>query len=456
MEELSPRKRLTVVRKYLSGYSYDAIASRTGVSKGAVAGIVSDLKAGRIPEVQEPAEQIDLLREVAVEFRKANITPERAIIGLTVLSRLQELQIEPAEIDRWAAVYRQLGQDEATIQAFVRTALLLEEIREPSGLTLEGLEARVQALQKELARLEPTAKELRQCEKSLQDSQKQEKAAALEAVQLEKRRDALRVEVADKEKREAELARRVEVLEQRAQTAEERLAAARNGLALLEKLGLSPEGLSGIAQRVDGIAQRHGMKPKALRDRLLSELEKLDESLSLDVLIETRRTELAKIEQDLVQAKDETTAERAAFKELRQEKARVGNVMQQEMSRVREELNSITKTARDATKEISQGLSTDMANASAGVVKLTNMAIELGRAFGRYEGIANANEWARVFSSLMTGKGDITAVQLRVAGLTVLRAVNDWPQRSGAQGPLPAELAASLGSAIREMEKWRP
>lgn len=157
-----------------------------------------------------------------------------------------------------------------------------------------------------------------------------------------------------------------------------------------------------------------------------------------------------------MQAKDETTAERAALKELRQEKARVGNVMQQEMSRVREELNSITKTARYATKEISQGLSTDMANASAEVVKLTNMAIELGRDFGRYEGIANANEWARVFSSLMTGKGDITAAQVRVAGLSVLRAVNDWPQRSGAQGPLPAELAASLGSAIREMEKWRP
>jgi predicted nucleic acid-binding Zn-ribbon protein len=456
MQALSLRKRLAVIQHVLRGDSYDVTATRTGVSKGGVAGVIADLKAGLIPEVQEPAELIDLLREVAVECRKANITPERAMIGLIVLSRLQELQIEPAEIDRWAAVYRQLGQDAATIQAFIRTALLVEEVRGHFGLTIEGLEARVQALQKELARLEPTAKELRQCEKSLQDLQKREKAAAVEIVQLEKRRDELRVEVAGKEKRETELARRVEVLEKRAHAAEGKLAAARNGLALLEKLGLSPEGLSGFAQRVDGIAQRHGMKPEALRDRLLSELEKLDESLTLDVLMETRRTEHAKIEQDLVQAKDETIAEKAALKELRQQKARVGNVMQQELFRVREELNSITKTARDATEEISQGLSTDMANASAEIVKLTNMAIELGRDFGRYEGIANANEWARVFSALMTGKGDITASQLRVAGLTVLRAVNDWPKRSGAQGPLLAELVASLGSAIREMEKWRP
>ena len=456
MQEISARKKLSVIRHYLRGDSYDTIAARTGVSKGAITAIVADLKAGRVPEVQEPTELIGLLRELAVDCRKANTTPERVMVGLAVLSHLQELHVEPAEIESWAAVYRNLAQDESNVQAFVSTALLLEEIREGSGLTLEALEAKLRELQGEMARLEPKVKQLRQCEKALQDLQKQHKEAAEEITRLAKWRDDLRNEVAQKENREAELTRRVDGLEERAGIAETQLAAARSGLAILEELGLSSQELAGFAQRVAGIAQRHSIEPGFLRDRLLTELEKLEEGRTLDVLIEDKQAELADVEQKLVAAREEKEGELSAVKELHLERARVGKSIQQEMSRVREELQSITRTARDATKEISQGLRNDMADASAEVVKLTNMAIDLGRDFGHYEGIANANEWARAFSSLMTGKGDITGVQLKIAGLAILRAIGDWPQRGGTEGPLPAELTASLASAIKEMEKWRP
>ncbi|MBN2098192.1 MAG: hypothetical protein JW753_01200 [Dehalococcoidia bacterium] len=456
MQDISARKKLRVIRYYLRGDSYDTIAVRTGVSKGSVAAIVADFKAGRIPEVQEPTDLIDLLRELAVDCRKANTTPEQVVVGLAMLSRLQELQIEPTEIDRWAGVYRQLGDDQSALQVFIRTALLLDEIRAGSGLTLEGLEARAKELREEVARLEPKVRQLRQCEKTLQDMEKQKKTATMEVTRLGKHRDDLHHEVTQKERREAELTRRVGVLEQRAESADSRLAAARDGLGLLGKLGLSPEGLAGFAQRVAGLAQRHGIKPEALRDRLLCELERLDKCLTLDALTKARKADLASVEGEVAAAREEREEGLSAVLELRLEKAKLGKAVQDVTALFHQEIETMTNTVRNAAKEISEGLSTDMANASAEVVKLTNMAIDLGHDFGRYEGIANANEWARVFSSIMLGKGDITAVQLRVAGLTVLRAISDWPQRSGTQSPLPEELRASLGSAIKEVEQWRP
>jgi len=48
MEKLSLRKQLTIIRLYLSGYSFDEIAAQAGVSKGSVANVIADLKAGRM------------------------------------------------------------------------------------------------------------------------------------------------------------------------------------------------------------------------------------------------------------------------------------------------------------------------------------------------------------------------------------------------------------------------
>ncbi len=65
MEKLSPRKKLTIVRLYLSGLSYEEIAAKNAVSKGTVANVVVELKAGVFPEAADGAEQIGLMRELS-------------------------------------------------------------------------------------------------------------------------------------------------------------------------------------------------------------------------------------------------------------------------------------------------------------------------------------------------------------------------------------------------------
>ena len=53
MEKLTAQKKISIVRQYFSGLSYDEIATKTGVSKGSVANVITDLKAGEIPEAAD-------------------------------------------------------------------------------------------------------------------------------------------------------------------------------------------------------------------------------------------------------------------------------------------------------------------------------------------------------------------------------------------------------------------
>ena len=100
MQELSINKRLKIIKLYLAGFSYDEIAQKAGVSKGTVANVISDLKAGLFPEVSTVPEEIEQLRDLAIVLRRDSISPIKANIGLSVLERLNEIGIEPKDIER--------------------------------------------------------------------------------------------------------------------------------------------------------------------------------------------------------------------------------------------------------------------------------------------------------------------------------------------------------------------
>jgi hypothetical protein len=82
MEKLTTKKKLTVVRLYLEGLSYDEIAAKSRVSKGTVFNVIAELKAGRFPEYGDVGEQLDLLRELVVDLRQSRIAPVQAVVGI--------------------------------------------------------------------------------------------------------------------------------------------------------------------------------------------------------------------------------------------------------------------------------------------------------------------------------------------------------------------------------------
>ena len=70
MPELSAQKKMNVVHLYLEGKSHDEIAAQASVAKGSVSNVVGEFKAGKIIELDDPIEQVNLLRyyEVYLPF----------------------------------------------------------------------------------------------------------------------------------------------------------------------------------------------------------------------------------------------------------------------------------------------------------------------------------------------------------------------------------------------------
>ena len=81
MEKLLNAQKIGILKLYFQGCTYQEIADQIEVSKGSVSNVVADFRDGKLLEVQEPAEQLELLREIAVELRRLNIRPDQGVGG---------------------------------------------------------------------------------------------------------------------------------------------------------------------------------------------------------------------------------------------------------------------------------------------------------------------------------------------------------------------------------------
>ena len=455
MEKLSLRKQLMIVRLYFNGLSYDEIAAKVSVSKATVANIIMALKAGRFPEASNISEQIELLRELAVDLRKSGLTPGRALAGITVLSRLQEFGLEPADIERFTALCRTLPL-EADAQAFVKAALDLIAIEKRTGLSYYELENKAQVLEQAVVKREPLMKQVKEQQAQLEGLVKQCDGLASEVKGLERQAKSLNQDVEEKEKREAHLSNRVQQLEERAETADERLSTARKDLQALSGIGLTLEDLSGFTQRLSGITQRHGIKPKALRDRLLYELEQLQECLNLETLIKKEQQELDDTKQSLDKVQEQLAALRATIQTLREEQASLHAVIEEERESISKEAKAIIRLVKNTVTRLKQKLGGGVDEAIGEVRRLKNQALEIGTELGRCRATVEVNDWLRQLLALVSGDGNVTGTQVRVTGLTLLRGISDWinlqPDEFGALSQLKVKVAAT----IEQLERWKP
>ena len=455
MEKLSVEKQLSMIKMYLSGLPYDEISAKAGVSKGSVSNLVADLKAGRILDAQEPVEQLELLRELAIDLRRLKLTPGQAVTGTAIVSRLQELSIEPGDIEHWAVMCRHLAPQGTEAPAFVRVALALEEVTGRTGLNVEALEDKVRGLEQEAARLEPLVQELQSHQRELEKLEKRRQSLAVEVGQLEERLEPLRRSVTQKEQREGELSQRVGQLEERAQASDERLVTARRELQALAGLGLSPKELTGLVQRMGGIAQRHGFDPGKLRERLIQELETLEAGLALEPRLEIKRRELKEVERAVSKARQKREALDLALQQLRQQQATLSKSIAEEQAHVHKEIQAIARIAGDAVAKLRQDLAKGAGEAILEVQNLRDQALELGQQLGRFEATIQANEWLRNLLSLVKGDGNVSASQVRAVGLSVLRGLQGWLGRNNKDTQLPYGLRTRVEAAIQELEQWK-
>jgi transposase len=452
MERLTAKKKLTVVRLYLAGLSYDEIAAKCGVSKGTVANVVAELKAGNFPEAADVAEHIDLLRELSIDLKQSKLTPGQCAVGLILLTKINECGLDPADIDRWPTILKAV-RNEDDAREFVRLIYSIQEVQQRSGLGIEALDMKVHELEKKAADLESVSDKLKNSKKDLADLTKQRDELANSVAILEQKEELLTPRVKELERREQNLSRRIADMEPKAEKVETTISALKRETQKLEDVGLSLRGLAELNEKLQEIAQHHTIKPSELRTRLLHELQTLDKGLALESLIRSRQQELDKMGQALIRTKNEVETTAAVVGSLRQEKTKLEESIREMRERVMQEIAKIVPLAQDAVTKFNKGLRHGNDEALAEVQRLRDEAIEVGREIGRYEGILQASEWLNELLALVRGEENIAGKRVKVIALLVVRATRTWMKRQ--ESLSYTFLPQALETLIGELERWK-
>lgn len=452
MERLTAKKKLTVVRLYLSGLSYDEIAAKCGVSKGTVANVVAELKVGSFPEAADVGEHIELLRELSLDLKQSKLTPAQCAIGLILLTRISESGLDPADIDRWPMILK-AARNEDDAKEFVRLIYSIQEVQQRSGLGIEALDKKVHELEKKAADLEPVSDKLKDSKKELADLTRERDELANSVAILEQKGELLTPRVKELEKREQDLSRRIADMEPKAEKAETTISALKREMQKLEDIGLSLRGLAEFNEQLQEIAQHHTIKPSKLRSRLLHELQTLDEGLALEALIRSRQQELDETEQAIAKSKKEVETTRVVVGSLRQEKTNLEESIKEIREKVMREIAKIVPLAQDAVTKLTEDLRRGNDEALAEVQRLRDEAIEVGREVGQYEGILQSNEWLNELLDLVRGEENIAGKRVKVIALLIVRALHTWLKR---QDSLSVTLSmCAVETLIGELERWK-
>jgi len=452
MERLTAKKKLAVVRLYFSGLSYDDIAARSGVSKGTVANVATDLKAGMIPEAADVGEYIELLRELSFDLKRSELTPGQCAVGLILLKQISECGLDPADINRWPMILKSV-RNEDDINEFVRLVYSIQQVQQRSGLSLEALDNRVQELDKKAADLEPISDKLKDYKKQLAELTKQREELANSVAMLEQKSELLTPQVKELERREQTLSRRIADMEPKANKAETTLSTLKGETQKLEDIGFTFNELAEFNKKLQAIAQRHTIKPSELRSRLLHELETLDKGLTLETLIQSRQQELDKTEQALVTIKSEAETTRVVVDGLKQEKTNLEASIKETREKVSREIAKIIPLAHNAIAKLGKDLQHGNDEALAEIRWLRDEAVDVGKEVGRCEGILQSSQWLNELLALVRGEEEIEGKRVRIIVLSVVRALHIWLKRQLSLSY--TLLPVTVENLISELERWK-
>jgi DNA repair exonuclease SbcCD ATPase subunit len=452
MERLTAKKKLAVIRLYFSGLSYDEIAAKCGVSKGTVANVVAELKAGTVPEAADVAEQIELLRELSIDLKQSKLTPGQCAAGLILLIRISECGLDPADIDRWPVILKAVRTDDDAGE-FVRLIYNIQEVQQRSGLGIEALDKKVHELEKKAADLEPLSGRIKDSKKELSDLSRQRDEVTSSVAMLEQKEELLTPRVKELEKRHQDLSRRIADLGPKAEKAEGTLSTLKQETQKLEDNGFSPKELAEFNGKLEEIAQHHAIKRSELRTRLLRELRALDKGLALETLNRSRQQELDKAEQALVRTRKETEEAKAVVDTLGQEKTNLEAGIREMREKIMGEMAKIIPLAQDTITRIGDELRCGNDEALAEMRRLRDEALNVGREVGKYEGILKSCEWLDDLLALALGKEDIAGARVRVVVLLVVRGLNAWVKGQGLSPD--ALLLGATELLIGALERWK-
>lgn len=192
MKPLSKHRKTRILRRLFNGDTYGQAAETEGVSKSTVKKVFDefvDRAAGS--SLDEAAEEynvvneIELLRELAVEARRANVSIPELLAATRLLALMRKLNLSPVELQEHLEMYKKHRHE---FGDFVQAAMKLSRLEKETGKTFKAIiiqyektTSRVRRLRKDEKRLRTHVGELNEeCETTLKKleelNEKSEKA----------------------------------------------------------------------------------------------------------------------------------------------------------------------------------------------------------------------------------------------------------------------------------------
>jgi hypothetical protein len=455
MAALTQKKKLQVVFLFFSGLSFDQIAAKTGISKGSVTNIITELKAGNFPEAVDVTDQIDALRELAVNLDKLKMTVGKAVVGVALLSRIYELNLEPADMDKWPLLLNSIkSQDNA--QELIEAAYVVRGIQQETGLSLVALEDKVKNLGQKAKELESVASKINEAKIQGKDLTAKNEKLVTDVTALEYKFNLLTPRVQELELREAGLLNHHKIMLKEESEAKTTIATLNLQFKKLQKTGLTVQGLVDFNEKLEIVANHHGMKPSAIRERLLHELKSLDKGIGLETTVKNQQQLLIETNQAIKKSKHEKLSLEAVLGNLRQEEQNIEASIKQTRDCVSYEIAQLIPLAQNTMQQITADLKNGCSEALSNVYQLKEESIKVGQDMGHYKGILAESEWLKKLMPLVNGSEDnIGASDIRTIALLVNQGITAWLKQHGEKSNTVGLLAIDAQTFLTELEKWQ-
>jgi len=162
-------KRIEVASQYLLGDNYREIEEETGVSHGSIVNIIRELEKGELAIDGAANEQVDDLRQLAVELKSSGLKPAQAMNGIRFYKRLTEMEITPKDLECWSNIVREIRNADFQLRDFVEATRRLRELEKSQGKTFEELAEEYQKYHGEIERLRKAVSSLEKNKVALSD-----------------------------------------------------------------------------------------------------------------------------------------------------------------------------------------------------------------------------------------------------------------------------------------------
>ncbi len=455
MEAIATDKKLKMIRCYFEGMSYKEIANKYGVSSGSVCNVITDLKAGEIPQVSTIPEEIEILKELSSNLKYSGISPVQASIGFSVIEKLNGIGIEPAEIEQCHTLLKVMSPTGIDLDQMAKSILKVEDLVNATGLTIPELENKVCSLKAEKEVLSPVVEELKATKQELMILKQEKENLASKNQELNKQKSDLQKLIESLKKEEVNLLKNAVEIEDRAHAADKQLTEARNDMDTLEKIGLSQQYLSQFTVKVKDIAAYHNIKLEDLSDYLFKELKTIGKALTLDSEIKSKKAQLKEIDEAIGQKQTEKSGIQQALEQLKTEKTKVESEIDYRQKQLTKNIKSLSDASKNAIQTASDTLHTELAQGLSEIDILKDKALTVGKEIGIMEEKLQALSWIQPLLSLVDGSEKISKSQFRIISLKLLRPMLAWLNDNPDTVPNIVLMKTHIDNAVKEIEQWK-